>query len=67
MSALSKKMDETMVLRGFSAKTRSAYVCRVRGLAQYDQRSPDRISKEEIERYLLHLLEEKGLSYSPCN
>lgn len=67
MSALSKKMDETMVLRGFSPKTRSAYVCRVRGLAQYYRRSPDRISNEEVERYLLHLLQERGLSYSTCN
>lgn len=67
MRALSKKMDETMVLRGFSPKTRSAYVCRVRGLAQYYRRSPDGISNEDVERYLLHLLQERGLSYSTCN
>jgi len=34
----------------------------VTGLAKYYNRSPEELSQEEVQRYLLHLLEERKLA-----
>jgi integrase/recombinase XerD len=36
-------------------------------LAKFYGRGPDRISEAEVQRYLLHLLEERKLAHSSCN
>jgi integrase/recombinase XerD len=67
MSPLRKQLEDDLVLRGYSPRTREAYVGAVVGLAKHYRRSPERISREEIKQYLLHLLQERKLSASSCN
>jgi site-specific recombinase XerD len=67
MSPLRKQMREAMALRGMAARTQDAYITAVKGLAKYYRRSPEELSPEEVERYLLHLIEERKLSWSTTN
>lgn len=67
MTALRQQMENDMVLRGMAVRTRQSYIEAVRGLAKFYRRSPDAISVEAVQSYLLHLLQERGLSYSTCN
>lgn len=67
MSALRKRMEADMALRGLAYRTRQAYIEAVAKLAKFYRRGPDEISVEEVERYLLHLLEERKLAHSSCN
>jgi site-specific recombinase XerD len=60
-------MIDDMTLRGMAAKTQDAYVRSVAGLAAYYHRSPDRITDREVQAYLLHLIRERGLSWSSCS
>ena len=67
MSPLRKKMQDAMVLRGLAARTQESYIAAVLGIAKYYRRSPDELSSDEVERYLLHLIEERKLSWSTTN
>jgi site-specific recombinase XerD len=67
MSPLRKQMDDDLVVRGMSPRTRESYEGAVAALAKYYGRSPERISAPEVQRYLLHLIQEKRLAWSSCN
>ncbi|HTS55806.1 MAG TPA: site-specific integrase [Burkholderiales bacterium] len=67
MGALRKQMDADMVVRGMSVRTRESYLAAVAGLAKYYGRSPEQVSEAEVQRYLLHLIEERKLAWSSCN
>lgn len=66
MGELRDRMEREMRVRNLSPRTIEAYVAAVRGLARYYRRAPDRLSDEEIQRYLLHVREERRLSSSTC-
>ncbi len=67
MGALRKQMDGDLVVRGMSVRTREAYLGAVAGLANDYGRRPDRIGQQEVQNYLLHLIEERKLAWSSCN
>ena len=67
MSPLRKQMEEAMVLRGMALRTQESYLAAVAQLAKYYRRTPDGITAEEVERYLLHLINERKLSWSTTN
>lgn len=67
MSRLSEQMDQDMLVRGFSVRTRDSYLRAVRGLSKYYQRSPDQISEAQVQRYLAYLIGERKLAWSSCN
>jgi site-specific recombinase XerD len=67
MGELRDRMVRDMDVRNFSGRTVEAYVAGVKGLAKYYMRSPEQLSDEEVQRYLLHLREERKLSGSTCN
>ena len=67
MGALRKQMDGDLVVRGMSVRTREVYLGAVAGLAKYYGRRPDRVSEQEVQNYLLHLIEERKLAWSSCN
>jgi site-specific recombinase XerD len=48
-------------------KTREAYLWAVTGLAKFHRRSPDQISDEEVQAYLLHLIRDRHRAWSTCN
>jgi site-specific recombinase XerD len=58
--------DHLTVLRK-APKTKEAYLRAVSGLAGYYRCPPDRLTNEQIQEYLRHLIEERKLSWSSCN
>ena len=67
MTALRQRMVNDMILRGMAEKTRQAYTQAVAGLAKFFRRSPDQISHEEVQTYLLHLIQGRKLAWSTCS
>ena len=67
MTELRQRMLEAMVLRGFAKRTRESYVEAVAALARHHWRSPDQLSDEQVQAYLLHLLQERQLARSSVN
>ena len=49
-----------MELRNLSKNTQRYYLSAVIGLARYYQQSPDKLTQEMIEDYLLYLKNDKG-------
>lgn len=66
MTPLRQRMIEDMQLRGLSPHTQKAYVHAVCALAEYYNKSPDKISEEELRGYFLYLKNERRLSRSSC-
>lgn len=67
MTNLRRRMDEDMVVRGMAERTRETYLAAVTGLAKYYRRSPDQISDEEVQAYLLHLIRDRHRSWNTCH
>lgn len=67
MTELRRRMDNDMVLRGMAPKTREAYLGAVTGLARYHRRPPDQISADEVQAYLLELLQVRKRAWSTVN
>ncbi len=62
MTELRKRMIGDMKLRNLSENTKEAYLRAVEKLATFYHKSPDRLSKEQIRKYLLYLVEEKRVA-----
>jgi site-specific recombinase XerD len=67
MGALRKQMDNDMVVRGMAERTRESYLNAVAAMAKYYRRSPEQVNEVEVQRYLLHLIQERKLAWSTCN
>jgi site-specific recombinase XerD len=60
-------MLDALVLRGMALRTQEAYIDAVARLARYYHRSPDTLSAEQVQAFLLHLLRERQRSRSTVN
>ena len=67
MSELSQRMDDAMVMRGFADRTRESYLMCVRALAKYYWLSPDKLDTQQLQGYLLYLINQKKLAYASVN
>ncbi len=67
MTPLRQRMHDALVLHGKAARTQDAYIEAVARLARYYRRSPDRLNNEQVQQYLLHLLQTRCLSRSTVN
>lgn len=67
MSPLRQQMQADMVLRGLAPRTQAAYIAAVAGLARHYGQAPDQLTEEEVQRYLLHLIEERQLAWASTN
>ncbi len=67
MSMLRTKMVDVMQLCGLSRGTQGIYVNAVAQLARFYGRSPDQITPEEVQGYLVHLMKEERYSHSMHN
>jgi len=66
MTPLRQKMIKTMELRNLARETQRGYLSAVKGLASFYRKSPDSLTKEQIEDYLLYLKNEKGNTTGSC-
>lgn len=66
MSPLLERFFHDLQLAERSESTRRAYVRVVADFARFSGKSPDRLGREHVRRFLLHLLNEKRLSRSSC-
>lgn len=67
MTPSRQRMLDAMVLRGFSPRTQESYADAIYGMAKHYRRDPAEYSAQEVEAYLLHLINERHLSYSTMN
>lgn len=67
MTPLRQRMLDAMALRGFAARTVEAYVHAMVGLARHYRCSPDLLSVQQVQDYMLHLHRERKLSFSSIN
>ena len=67
MTTLRQRMDDAMVLRGFALRTRASYLAAVTALAKHYHRSPDLLTSEDVQDWLLHLIVERKLAYASVN
>lgn len=67
MTALRRRMIEDMRLRNFSPHTRDAYVRAVAAFARHFDQSPEGLTAGHVRRYLLHLVQERRVSWSLYN
>ena len=66
MTPLRQKMIEAMQVRGFSIRTHQSYLGAVSDLAKYYGRSPELLSREELQAYFLYLVKVRNLSGASC-
>ena len=62
MTPLRQRMLNDMTVRGLAENTRKSYLRSVSGLARHYGRSPDRISAQKVQDYLIFLHDERGLT-----
>jgi site-specific recombinase XerD len=62
VSLLRRRMLDDMELQGFTLKTRQSYVRSVAAISQYYDRSPDKLTDEELRRYFVYLKCERKLA-----
>jgi len=66
MTQLRQKMIRAMELKNLSNHTQRAYLVAVTGIARFYNQSPDKMTKEKIEDYLLYLKQDKGNAPNSC-
>ena len=67
MGTLRLRMLDALVLRGMALRTQESYIGAVSLLARYYKRSPDTLSVEQVQGFLLHLLRDRQRSRSTVN
>lgn len=67
MTTLREKMKDAMILRGFSSGTQKKYLYEVIKLQRHYQRSPAKLSQDEVKSYLVYLVKGRNLAASTYN
>ena len=67
MTPLRQRMLDALVLRGMALRTQESYIDAVARLARHYRRSPDALSAQEVQDFLLYLLRERQRSRSTVN
>lgn len=67
MTPLRRRMIDDMTLKGLSTHTQRAYLRAVAMLAGHFGKSPDRITKDEVRAFLVHVVAQKKVSQSYFN
>jgi site-specific recombinase XerD len=67
MTPLRQRMLDALELRAMAVRTREAYIDAVAKLARHYKRSPDQLSADEVQAYLLYLLRERKLARASIN
>ena len=64
---LRTKFLNHMTLQRFAYHTKRSYVSSVKGLAKFYKQSPDTLTNDQIQDYLLYLLEDRKLAWGTVN
>lgn len=64
MGQLRERMEADLKLAGYSPSTRKIYLLYARRFARHFMRSPEDMGAEEVRAYMIHLVEEREISYS---
>jgi site-specific recombinase XerD len=64
---LRTQFQNYMTLQRFADHTQRTYVTGVKGLAKYYKQSPDTLTNEQIQDYLLYLLKDRKLTWGTVN
>ncbi len=67
MTPLRRQMMKDLTVRGLTENTQQSYLQSVSGLARYYHRSPDQLSAQEVQDYLIYLHQQRHLSWGSCN
>lgn len=62
MNTLREKMLAELQLRGITPRTQTAYLREIAKLENYFNKPPEELGEEEVKEYLVHMLEDRGLS-----
>jgi len=66
MTPLREKMIKAMELRNLAKNTQRGYLGAIKGLASFYRQSPAKLTKDQIEDYLLYLKNGKGNTIGSC-
>ena len=67
MGVFRDAMEQALALRGMAPKTCSAYLSWVRRLVRFCRVVPDQLTTEHVRAFLLHLTQERKVSFSTFN
>lgn len=67
MGVFRDAMEQALALRGLAPKTRSAYLSWVRRLVRFCRVVPDQLTTDQVRAFLVHLTQERKLSFSTFN
>src|SRR5688500_15142968 len=67
MTELRQRMLADLRVRNYSPRTQNIYIQNVARFAAHFKKSPDQLDAEHIRTYLVHLVEEKQVSWSWYN
>ncbi len=64
MKTLKQRMKDDLQLRGLSPRTQKMYLFHVTCFARHFMKLPDKMGEKEVKEYLLHLINDRRVSYS---
>lgn len=67
VKSLRQRTLDCLRLGHYAERTIDTYIQWIERLARYYNRAPDRIAPEEVQDYLLHLIEQKKMAWSTVN
>lgn len=67
MKKVRERMIEDMKLRALAPRTQDRYLHAIKALSEHYHRQPDKITQEQVRKYLLYLIETKGYAKSTFN
>ena len=67
MKNVKQRMMEDMKLRGLAPRTKDRYLHAIKALTEHYDRPPDKITEEQVRKYLLYLMETKEYAKSTFN
>lgn len=66
-SELRKRFENYLIVNRLAQKTQEAYLNAVAGLSKHYNQPPERLTDEQIQKYLVYLIRHRKLSWSSCN
>jgi site-specific recombinase XerD len=61
MGRIRERMEADLKLKGFAPTTSKEYLLRARNFVAYYRRSPEELGEEDVRKFLLHLVDERGV------